>query len=318
MREYAGIVARSFAASSRSTVSSFGPTSGSWGTSRTPTSPSSSPASRRACSAWPGRDRRRRGAVALRADLHRGSRGSGRARGPCEGRKGARRLRHRRRGSIGTDRRSRRRPRTTMRQSLITYASLPFYRSMLERSGFEDDLAAFDEGIGAGDMERATGGLSDRMLEELLCDRLSRGRAGGSEALPRIRRDHPGGRRCARDRLRSDPRDPSPSCCSAPTRPGYATRSSRRDSPVIGKPNPALLDLDGPVLGVLLDLGRHLGALRRVFAAINWLACVQTSSRHCFTSSRPAKSSSGVRLELVARRGSGSSGALDLVDDSVW
>ena len=56
---------------------------------------------------------------------------------------------------------------TTMRQSLITYASLPFYRSMLERSGFEDDLAAFDEGIGAGDMERATGGLSDRMLEEL-------------------------------------------------------------------------------------------------------------------------------------------------------
>jgi alkanesulfonate monooxygenase SsuD/methylene tetrahydromethanopterin reductase-like flavin-dependent oxidoreductase (luciferase family) len=55
----------------------------------------------------------------------------------------------------------------TMRQDLITYGSLPFYRRMLERSGFEDDLAAFDEGIRAGDIEQATAGLSDRMLEEL-------------------------------------------------------------------------------------------------------------------------------------------------------
>jgi probable F420-dependent oxidoreductase len=57
--------------------------------------------------------------------------------------------------------------RTTMRGELVTYASLPFYRAMLERSGFADNLAAFDEGIGAGDVERAKAGLSDRLLEAL-------------------------------------------------------------------------------------------------------------------------------------------------------
>ena len=59
---------------------------------------------------------------------------------------------------------------------LITYASLPFYRSMLERSGFEDDIAAFDEGIGAGDMERATAGPLRPDAGRALRDRLSRGR----------------------------------------------------------------------------------------------------------------------------------------------
>ena len=38
---------------------------------------------------------------------------------------------------------------------------------MLERSGFGDDLAAFDEGIEAGDVERAKSGLSDELLESL-------------------------------------------------------------------------------------------------------------------------------------------------------
>jgi F420-dependent oxidoreductase-like protein len=57
--------------------------------------------------------------------------------------------------------------RATMRQELVTYASLPFYRAMLERSGFADDLAAFDEGMAAGDVERAKSGLSDRLLEAL-------------------------------------------------------------------------------------------------------------------------------------------------------
>jgi probable F420-dependent oxidoreductase len=55
----------------------------------------------------------------------------------------------------------------TMRQELVTYASLPFYRAMLERSGFGDDLAAFDQGMAAGDVERAKAGLSDRLLEAL-------------------------------------------------------------------------------------------------------------------------------------------------------
>jgi alkanesulfonate monooxygenase SsuD/methylene tetrahydromethanopterin reductase-like flavin-dependent oxidoreductase (luciferase family) len=54
-----------------------------------------------------------------------------------------------------------------MRQDLVTYASLPFYRAMLERSGFADDLAAFDEGMQAGDVERAKTGLSDELLHAL-------------------------------------------------------------------------------------------------------------------------------------------------------
>jgi F420-dependent oxidoreductase-like protein len=57
--------------------------------------------------------------------------------------------------------------RARQRQELVTYASLPFYRAMLERSGFRDDLAAFDEGMQAGDVERAKAGLSDRMLGAL-------------------------------------------------------------------------------------------------------------------------------------------------------
>jgi probable F420-dependent oxidoreductase len=57
--------------------------------------------------------------------------------------------------------------RATMRQELVTYASLPFYRAMLERSGFGDDLAAFDEGMQAGDVEKAKAGLSDDLLESL-------------------------------------------------------------------------------------------------------------------------------------------------------
>ena len=57
--------------------------------------------------------------------------------------------------------------RATMRQDLIPYASLPFYRSMLERSGFGDEIAAFDEGMQAGDVEQAKAGLSDRLLGAL-------------------------------------------------------------------------------------------------------------------------------------------------------
>ncbi len=57
--------------------------------------------------------------------------------------------------------------RATQRQELVTYASLPFYRAMLQRSGFGEDIAAFDEGMQAGDLERAKSGLSDRMLGAL-------------------------------------------------------------------------------------------------------------------------------------------------------
>lgn len=57
--------------------------------------------------------------------------------------------------------------RATFRQDLIPYASLPFYRAMLEASGYADDIAAFDEGMAAGDPERAKAALSDSMLDAL-------------------------------------------------------------------------------------------------------------------------------------------------------
>jgi alkanesulfonate monooxygenase SsuD/methylene tetrahydromethanopterin reductase-like flavin-dependent oxidoreductase (luciferase family) len=55
----------------------------------------------------------------------------------------------------------------TMRGDLVTYMSLPFYRAMLERSGFGDEIAAFDEGMAEGDVERAKAGISERMLNAL-------------------------------------------------------------------------------------------------------------------------------------------------------
>jgi probable F420-dependent oxidoreductase len=55
----------------------------------------------------------------------------------------------------------------SMRAELVPYCSLPFYRAMLERSGFGDELAAFDDGMAAGDTERAKGAISDRMLDAL-------------------------------------------------------------------------------------------------------------------------------------------------------
>jgi alkanesulfonate monooxygenase SsuD/methylene tetrahydromethanopterin reductase-like flavin-dependent oxidoreductase (luciferase family) len=54
-----------------------------------------------------------------------------------------------------------------MRSELITYWSLPFYRAMIERSGFADDIAAFDEAMTAGDTQLALAGISDRFMEDL-------------------------------------------------------------------------------------------------------------------------------------------------------
>jgi probable F420-dependent oxidoreductase len=57
--------------------------------------------------------------------------------------------------------------RDAFRKDLIPYASLPFYRSMLERAGFEADIAAFDAGMADNDVAKATQGLSDQMLDSL-------------------------------------------------------------------------------------------------------------------------------------------------------
>jgi F420-dependent oxidoreductase-like protein len=55
----------------------------------------------------------------------------------------------------------------TIRGDLITYWSLPFYRAMIERSGFGAEIAAFDAGMKAGDLDKAEEGISERFLEEL-------------------------------------------------------------------------------------------------------------------------------------------------------
>jgi alkanesulfonate monooxygenase SsuD/methylene tetrahydromethanopterin reductase-like flavin-dependent oxidoreductase (luciferase family) len=55
----------------------------------------------------------------------------------------------------------------TMRRDLLTYFGLPFYRAMLERSGFGDDIAAFDEASGGGDAEAMQAAISDGFLEVL-------------------------------------------------------------------------------------------------------------------------------------------------------
>ncbi|HEX8087067.1 MAG TPA: LLM class flavin-dependent oxidoreductase [Solirubrobacteraceae bacterium] len=55
----------------------------------------------------------------------------------------------------------------TVRRDLLTYFGLPFYRAMIKRSGFEADIAAFDEAAGNGDGEAMQAAISDGFLELL-------------------------------------------------------------------------------------------------------------------------------------------------------
>jgi F420-dependent oxidoreductase-like protein len=57
--------------------------------------------------------------------------------------------------------------RNRLRGDLVPYFSLPFYRKMLERSGYGDDIAGFDEGMQQGGPEKATAAISDHFLENL-------------------------------------------------------------------------------------------------------------------------------------------------------
>src|SRR4051794_24844086 len=52
-----------------------------------------------------------------------------------------------------------------MRSDLLPYFGLPFYRAMLERSGFEDDIAGYDAAGGDADTMRAA--ISERFLASL-------------------------------------------------------------------------------------------------------------------------------------------------------
>ena len=55
----------------------------------------------------------------------------------------------------------------TMRRDLLPYFGLPFYRAMIERSGFGDDIAAFDEAAARGDGEAMQAAISQRFIEDL-------------------------------------------------------------------------------------------------------------------------------------------------------
>ena len=55
----------------------------------------------------------------------------------------------------------------TMRKDLLPYFGLPFYRAMLERSGFEADIAAYDEAAGRGDGDAMQRAISEDFLRVL-------------------------------------------------------------------------------------------------------------------------------------------------------
>ncbi len=52
-----------------------------------------------------------------------------------------------------------------MRKDLLPYFSLPFYRAMIERTGFSADIAAYD--AAAGDLEGMQRAISDGFVQEL-------------------------------------------------------------------------------------------------------------------------------------------------------
>jgi alkanesulfonate monooxygenase SsuD/methylene tetrahydromethanopterin reductase-like flavin-dependent oxidoreductase (luciferase family) len=54
-----------------------------------------------------------------------------------------------------------------LRAELIPYFSLPFYRAMLDRAGFDEDISGFDRGMREGGPEIATAAISDRFLQTL-------------------------------------------------------------------------------------------------------------------------------------------------------
>jgi alkanesulfonate monooxygenase SsuD/methylene tetrahydromethanopterin reductase-like flavin-dependent oxidoreductase (luciferase family) len=75
-----------------------------------------------------------------------------------------------------------------MRKDLLPYFGLPFYRAMIERTGFGADIAGYDSA--AGDLEAMQNAISDAFLEELtavgdaqaLTDGIRRYRAAGTSS----------------------------------------------------------------------------------------------------------------------------------------
>lgn len=59
------------------------------------------------------------------------------------------------------------RVRDRLRTDLIPYFSLPFYRTMIEGSGYGDDIAGFDRGMQEGGPAAAIAAISDRFVDDL-------------------------------------------------------------------------------------------------------------------------------------------------------
>jgi alkanesulfonate monooxygenase SsuD/methylene tetrahydromethanopterin reductase-like flavin-dependent oxidoreductase (luciferase family) len=57
--------------------------------------------------------------------------------------------------------------RARLRSELIPYFSLPFYRAMLERSGFAEDIARFDRAMQGDGPDAAAAAISDEFLQTL-------------------------------------------------------------------------------------------------------------------------------------------------------
>ena len=57
--------------------------------------------------------------------------------------------------------------RARLRTELIPYFTLPFYRAMIERSGYGEDITNFDRAMQEGGPDTAVGAISERFLNDL-------------------------------------------------------------------------------------------------------------------------------------------------------
>ena len=131
--------------------------------------------------------------------------------------------------------------RARLRTELVPYFSLPFYRAMIEASGFEEDVSGFDRGMQERGPEVGHPGDLRRVPRPARRDRSARrGRCGGAP-LPRLWRHVPLRRRHHEDGLRRHARGarrlPRLSPVSPPAPPpatrraGGAARARRRPAP---------------------------------------------------------------------------------------
>ena len=72
----------------------------------------------------------------------------------------------------------------SMRRDLLPYFGLPFYRAMIERSGFGDDIAAYDEAAARGDGEAMQARDLRALPARAVRDRLADDVRAGLDALP--------------------------------------------------------------------------------------------------------------------------------------